>query len=26
MDNKSSYTKQELLDIVKEQWFFKCHF
>jgi len=25
MDNKSSYTKQELLDIVKEQWFFKCH-
>ena len=26
MDKKSSYTKQELLDIVKEQWFFKCHF
>ena len=26
MDNKSSYTKQELLDIVKEQWFFKGHF
>jgi len=23
MDNKSSYTKQELLDIVKEQWFFR---
>ena len=26
MDKKASYTKQELLDIVKEQWFFKCHF
>ena len=26
MDKKSSYTKQELLDIVKEQWFFKYHF
>ena len=26
MDKMSSYTKQELLDIVKEQWFFKCHF
>ena len=26
MDKKSSYTKQELLDIVKEQWFFKGHF
>ena len=26
MDNKSSYTKQELLDIVKEQWFFLMAF
>ena len=26
MDKKSSYIKQELLDIVKEQWFFKGHF
>ena len=26
MDKKSSYTKQELLDIVKEKWFFNCHF
>ena len=26
MDKKSSYTKQKPLDIVKEQWFFKCHF
>jgi len=26
MDKKSSYIKRELLDIVKEQWFFKGHF
>jgi|TARA_B100001105_G_C22050301_1_gene297897 3-hydroxyacyl-[acyl-carrier protein] dehydratase/trans-2-decenoyl-[acyl-carrier protein] isomerase len=26
MDKKSSYTKQELLDIDKDHWFFKCHF
>ena len=26
MDKKSSYNKQKPLDIVKDLWFFKCHF